>query len=130
MVSAACEGVVGLEASRLEIDRPGPTYTIDTLEALAGPDRDLFLVLGADAAAGLDAWHRPDAVRAAATLAVIARTGGPVTPSGAVTLTMPRIDVSSTDLRRRAASGEPLDFLVPAPALAVLRSRGLYTRPR
>lgn len=127
MVAAACAGIEGLEASRLELDRPGPTYTIDTLEALAAPDRELFLVLGADAAAGLDSWVRADAVRATATLAVVAREGDRPAPAGALTVTMPRLDVSSTDLRRRIANGEPVDFLVPAPALTVIRARGLYT---
>ena len=127
MVAAACEGVGGLEASRLEIDRGGPTYTADTLAVLARPGRELFLVLGADAAAGLDSWARPDEVRARATLAVVGRNGSPALPAGAVAVTMPQLDVSATDLRRRVAAGEPVDFLVPAPALMILRARRLYT---
>ncbi len=62
MVAAAIEGVEGLVVSRLEIDRPGPTYTIDTVEALAAePGRELFLIVGSDVAASLTTWHRADA---------------------------------------------------------------------
>jgi len=128
MVAAACAGVDGLEASRIEIDRPGPTFTADTLEALAAPGRVVYLVLGADAAAGLDSWERPEVVRAAATLAVVTRDGGPPPPAGAAVVDMPRLDVSSTDLRRRIAAGEPVDFLVPEGARAIVRDRRLYTR--
>jgi len=128
MVAAACAGVEGLEASRIEIDRAGPTFTADTLRALVAPNRELFLVLGADAAAGLDSWERPESVRTSATLAVVAREGGPPPPAGAVVVDMPRLDVSSTDLRRRIAAGEPVDFLVPEGARAILRDRRLYTR--
>ena len=74
MVAAAIDGVDRLEASRLEIDRPGPTYTIDTVEGLAqAPDRELFLIVGSDVAASLDTWHRADALRAAVTLAIVDR---------------------------------------------------------
>ena len=131
MVAAAIEGVDGFEASTIELDRPGPTYTIDTVIELAAADRDLFLIVGADAAAGLDSWERADELRGAVTVAVLARATDaepePLTGWAFRPVTMPRIDVSSTALRARIARGVPIDFLVPAGAIRVLRERRLYT---
>jgi nicotinate-nucleotide adenylyltransferase len=133
MVAAAVDGVDGLEASRIEIDRDGPTYTIDTVEALSTPERDLYLILGTDVARKLDTWHRVEDLRALVTLAIVDREGDAIedAPDGwrVVRVTMPRLDVSSTDLRRRVAAGEPVEFLVPLPAVRVLRERCLYTAP-
>jgi len=132
MVEAAIEGVEGLEASRLEIDRAGPTYSIDTIEQLTAPDRELFLIVGADVAARMHTWHRADELRALVTLGIVGRgsVGAPAEPSSpwrCEPVDLPRLDVSSTDLRRRVAAGEPVEFLVPMPAVRVLRARGLYT---
>jgi nicotinate-nucleotide adenylyltransferase len=132
MVAAAIHGVDGLEASRIEIDREGPTYTVDTVERLlADHDCELFLIVGSDVAASLDSWHRADALQQAVTLAVVDRedVAPSVPPAGwrSVRVHMPRLDVSSTDLRRRVEAGESIDFLVPLPAARVLRERGLYT---
>jgi len=77
MARAAVAGLDGLEVSAAEVDRPGPTYTIDTLRAFATPNRELFLIVGADVAAHLDTWHEADAVRAAATLVVVSRNVDP-----------------------------------------------------
>jgi nicotinate-nucleotide adenylyltransferase len=140
MVAAAIDGVEGIEVSRLEIDRAGPTYTVDTVEALRGEasERELFLIVGSDVAASIDTWHRADALRAAVTLAIVDREGvapsaaSPAAPPGwrSVWVHMPRLDVSSTELRRRVAAGESVDFLIPPPAARVLRARGLYTGGR
>jgi nicotinate-nucleotide adenylyltransferase len=131
MVVAAIDGAEGLEASRLEIDRPGLTYTIDTIEALRSPDRELFLIVGADVAARIDTWDRVDQLRDAVTLAIVGREDVPATPPPdgwhAVPVPMPRIDVSSTSLRRRIAEGAPVEFLIPLPAVRVLRAHDLYT---
>jgi nicotinate-nucleotide adenylyltransferase len=131
MVVAAVGGVEGLEPSAIELERDGPTYTVDTLERLRAPQRALFLILGSDAASRIGTWHRVDELRALATLAVVEREGctTATVPQGwnVVTVTMPRLDVSSTDLRRRIAAGEPVDFLVPEPALRVVREHDLYT---
>ena len=131
MVAAAIDGVDGLEASRLELDRPGLTYTIDTVEQLQAPDRELFLILGADVAAKLDTWVRVAELQRAVTLAVVNRDdtaeAGPPAGWRAEPVTMPRLDISSSDLRRRVAAGEPVEFLVPPAAVRVLRARGLYT---
>ena len=132
MVAAALDDVEGFEASRLEIDRTGPTYTIDTVEALRQErPRELFLIVGGDVAASVETWHRADDLRAAVTLAIVDRGDvvASTPPPGwrCLPVHMPRLDVSSTDLRRRIGAGESVDFLVPPPAARVLRARGLYT---
>jgi nicotinate-nucleotide adenylyltransferase len=133
MVAAAVEGIDGLVASRLELDRPGPTYTVDTVETLRreAPDREMFLIVGGDVAAGLGSWHRAADLRDELTVAVVDRAdaGGADPPDGwrIVRVHMPRLDVSSTEIRRRIATGESVDGLLPAAAERVLRARGLYT---
>ena len=79
MVEAAVGSVEGIEASRIEIDRGGLSFTADTLHDLQAeaPDRELFVVLGSDAAGGLPSWERADEVRALATIVVVDRPGGP-----------------------------------------------------
>jgi nicotinate-nucleotide adenylyltransferase len=135
MVAAAIDGVDGLEPSRLEIERGGPSYTIDTVCALAAPHRSLFLVVGRDVARQIDTWRNVDELPAAVTLAVVSRAddndaapeldGWNVAP-----VTMPRLDVSSTDIRARLRSGAPIDYLVPSGAVRVMRERRLYTPAR
>ncbi len=130
MTVAAVEGLDGLEVSAMEVERSGPSYTIDTLRAFAAADRELFLIVGADVAAGLDTWQEADAVRDAATLVVVSRDGEGVGAAtvGGVQVRIPRLDISSSELRARVANGEPIDVLVPAGAVRVLRERRLYTR--
>ena len=129
MVVAALDGVEGLEASRIELERDGPTYTIDTVEHLEAPDHELFLVLGSDVAAGIPTWHRVDDLRERVTLAVVDRDSTPFPdPAGwrVARVCVPRLELSSTDLRGRVAAGEPIDFLVPTAAARILRARKLY----
>jgi len=132
MVEAAITGIDGLEASSLEIDRGGDSYTADTLEALAAsePDSELFLVVGADLVGDLASWQRVDVVRRLATLAVVARPGSPDVDPGpgwtAERVEIPALDVSASQLRQRAAAGLPLDVLVPAPVIDVITRLGLY----
>ena len=139
MVRAAVEDVDGLEASDLEIERGGESYTVDTLTELhmRHPDAELYLVVGADLVAELDTWERSDELRELATLAVVSRPGPFLAqtpdqvPGWRVTnISIPMIDVSSTDLRARVADGRPLDYLVPAAALRFIRQRGLYAGAR
>lgn len=132
MVEAAVAGVEGLEASSIEIDRGGDSYTADTLADLhlIDPDAELFLVLGADAAAGLPTWERADEVRASSTLVVVDRPGarGASVPEGWtwVHVEVPRLEVSSTDLRERVRDDRPLDYLLPRDVIACVRERQLY----
>jgi nicotinate-nucleotide adenylyltransferase len=132
MVEAAVAGVDGVSASALEIERGGVSYTADTLAELSrqGPGVPLHVVLGSDAAAGLDTWERAEEVRASASIVVVTRPGAeqaPLPPGwSARHVEVPRLEVSSTDLRARAVDGRPLDWLVPAPVVALIRERGLY----
>jgi len=136
MVRAAVDDVDGLEASDLEIVRGGESYTVDTLRELRAlhPGADLYLVVGADIVGELDTWERSDELRELATLAVVNRPGaaGVAKVSGwrVANISIPMIDVSSTELRARVADGRPLDFLVPAGALRLIRQRGLYAGAR
>ncbi|HEX2193065.1 MAG TPA: nicotinate-nucleotide adenylyltransferase [Acidimicrobiales bacterium] len=136
LVEAAVEGCTGLEASRLEIDRGGETYTADTLETLAAedPGRELFLIVGGDVAAELDSWRRIDVVRDLATLVVVTRPGAPQVDPGpgwrVARVDIPLLDLSGSDLRERAARGLPLDHLVPAGAIDRIRALNLYAGGR
>jgi nicotinate-nucleotide adenylyltransferase len=123
LVEAAVADLDGLEASSIEIDHPGPSVTADTLERLAAPDRELFLLLGADAVANMGTWKRLDDTRALATVVAIERSGDrhPEPPGGGwrfERLSIPRLDLSSSDIRRRLAEGR------------AIRARRLYTVPR
>jgi nicotinate-nucleotide adenylyltransferase len=132
MVRAAVEGIAGLEVSPLEVERDGPSYTYQTLEALSGPGRELFLIVGADVAATLRSWLGTERLPGLATLVVVDRAGdrpaegGPPEGWRCERVSIPRLDVSSTDLRARAARGWPLDGLVPPGAVRVITERGLY----
>lgn len=133
MVEAAVEGIDGLEVSRIEVERTGPSYTADTLEALSRPCRTLYLVVGADVAATLHTWVGVERIPALATLVVVDRAGVAEEtltlpgPWPVEHVAIPLLDISSTDLRARAARGWPLDGLVPPGALRVIRERKLYT---
>ncbi len=137
MVEAAVAGHPGLEASAMEIERGGPSYTADTVEELVRRFRDaeLFLLVGADVVADLKSWERIDAVRDAVTLVAVNRPGaetvelgpgGPLDGWRALAIEIPDLEISSTDLRDRARTGRPLDYLVPEPAIRVIRARRLY----
>lgn len=132
MVRAATEGIDGLEVSPIEVEREGPSYTSQTLEALSGPDRRLFLIVGADVAATMSTWVGIERLPGLATLVVVDRAGdrpgegGPPAGWPCERVAIPRLDVSSTELRARAARGWPLDGLVPPGAVRVITERGLY----
>jgi nicotinate-nucleotide adenylyltransferase len=141
LVDAALGDVDGLEASRLEIDRGGPSYTIDTIEELRRlePTADLYLIVGADVIAGLATWERLDDVRRETTMVVVNRPGstpvlpgqdGPLAGWNAVAIEIPALEISSTDLRERAATGRPLDYLIPEGAVRMIKERGMYARDR
>jgi nicotinate-nucleotide adenylyltransferase len=132
MVEAAVEGVEGLEASAIEIERGGESFTVDTLEELRArdPSAELFCILGADAAAGLGTWERSEGLPKLATFVLVDRPGVtcPPPPAGFVLerVEIPRLEVSSTDLRTRFADGRPVDFLVPSAVVTCIRRRGIY----
>ncbi len=114
------------ECSRLEIERPAPSYSVDTLAALSGKGT-LFLILGADAARDLERWKDVARIRALATV-VVARRPGSEMPAerGLVPLDAALMDVSSRDLRARAARGRSLRYLVPDSVWRYITDRDLY----
>ena len=110
--------------SRIELDRPPPSYTVDTLEALAGQGR-LFLILGADAAHELHRWRDPERIRRLATIIVARRPGADHDPA-AIVLDTPLMDINARDLRQRAARGLSLRYLVPDAVWRYIEERRLY----
>lgn len=130
MLEAAIADEPRFAISRLELDRPGPSYTVDTLESLRDQG-DLFLILGADAADELDKWRDPERVRELATPVVAPRPGWspPSRADRTVALRSPLLDVSSRQLRALARSGRSLRYLVPDPVRRHIEARGLYRPP-
>ena len=132
MVEAAVADVPGIEASRIELDRGGASYTADTVAEVAAmfPGAALFCVVGADAADELDTWDRAGEIARLATLVVVNRPGSVRTASlpgwRVVEVEVPALEVSSTDLRARAVDGRPLDYLVPLGAVRIIAARDLY----
>ena len=123
-------------ASRMEIDRIGPTFTIDTMQALRdfhGEDTDLFFIIGADAVLRLETWHRFEGLEKLAEIIAVTRPGfdlaelrpQPGWPHIHV-LEMPRIDISSTDIRERVRTGRPIEYQVPAAVGRYISEHGLY----
>lgn len=129
MTRAAVAGIAGLEVADLEIRRPGPSYTVDTVAELraADPEARITLILGSDAAVLLPTWERPDELLSQVRLAVVPRPGAPdllALPDAAevVTVAVEQLDVSSSGLRADVAAGRPVDVLV-APGVAGLIER-------
>jgi nicotinate-nucleotide adenylyltransferase len=148
MVQLAIAGNDRFEASSIELDREGPSYTVDTLEALeasrnaGGVAGEVTLILSADAFLGLMSWHDPRQVLELARLAVAPRDGYPEAgpeflranlpdlADRAIFLDGPRIRLSASTLRERAAAGRSLRYLVPDAVAAYIGDHGLYRTPR
>lgn len=143
MTEALVDGHRDFDVSAMEVERQGPSYMADTLGVLAGedPDRELYLILGADAAAGLGTWERHERVRDLATVVVAPRPEEAAGVEDVVAglraqgwrceiLPMDEHAASSTEVRGRLRAGEPVEALVPAPVVRVIEERGLYTRSR
>jgi nicotinate-nucleotide adenylyltransferase len=120
--------------SRVDIDRPGPTYTIDTLREVRdqrGPDTDLFFITGADALAQIVSWHDANEIFDLAHFVGCTRPGhklaDPGLPEGKVSLVeVPALAISSTECRERVADDEPVWYLVPDGIVQYINKRGLY----
>jgi nicotinate-nucleotide adenylyltransferase len=154
MLQLAVEPLAGLEVCDIELRRPGPSYTVDTLRALRGswPDHRLWFVLGADALADFESWREPEALFSLASFAVVPRGGqrsvpclshvlperfapmfrrgpdGLVHESGEElrALSFEPSDVSSSEIRARLRKGEEVREWIPEPVLAYIRAHGLY----
>jgi nicotinate-nucleotide adenylyltransferase len=134
LTEALARGIPGAEASRLEIDRGGPSYSVDTAEAVlaatGGRPVELFLVVGADLVPDLGSWHRAEELRRLVTLAVVSRPGDagpPAAPGWRVEeVDGPQVDISSSEVRELLAAGSPVDGLVPEDVIRCIRRRGMY----
>ena len=143
MVEAMVDGVEGWEASGLEVERAevgsDPTFMVETLEALASAGKDgerLVLILGADSAAGVGEWHRPTDLTAFADFAIAARPGTDVGDARAALeaigarsvdlVTMPLMEISSTDIRERIRTGRPVRFMLPEAVRLQVAEAGSY----
>ncbi|MEW6754839.1 MAG: nicotinate-nucleotide adenylyltransferase [Candidatus Latescibacterota bacterium] len=134
MVRLATERLPCFEVSRVEMERPGKSYTVDTLRHLhrLHPHTQLYLIIGADNVAQLPTWHDPEAILELCTVVAGSRaTPGPhgVDPALAervMIVPTRQIDVSSTEIRERLAAGRPVSYLVPERVDAYIRSRRLY----
>jgi len=120
--------------SRVDIDRSGPTYTIDTLRdlrAVYGPEPKLFFITGADALAQILSWHEADELFSLAHFIAVTRPGyrlaDPHLPAGAVTLLeIPAMAISSSDCRARVKAGQPVWYLVPDGVVQYIDKHHLY----
>ena len=142
LAEAAAAGDERFSASRMEVEREGPSYTVDTLRALREerPDDEFTWILGGDQAATLRSWREPEQVLELATIAATDR--GSWRRAGIfveaahlrhserlVFFEMPPIGVSSTFIRRRVRRGQPIRYLVPDGVAELIESRGLYGEP-
>ena len=137
LVEAMVPEIPGAEASRLEIDRGGPSYSVDTAEEIlaeeVGQPVELYLVVGADLVPELDSWHRARDLQRLVTLAVVSRPTGPApaVPPGwrAERVDGPQVPVSSSEVRDLLAEGRPVEGLVPDAVIRCIRRRALYAVP-
>jgi len=139
-----CEHAVAGDArfgvSRIELDRPGLSYTVDTLRELRSqrPEDEFFFIMGGDQAMALPSWHEPREFLGLATVAAVERADhrreeiaetvrSICGDDRAVFFDMPRLDVSSTLIRERAAAGLPIRYLVPDKVANYIGAQSLYS---
>ena len=153
MVKRATADNPRFEVSDLELTRRGPSYTVDTLEALATPGDDLFLILGSETFLDLLSWRAPTRIAALAHLVVVPRAGSAFDPDSAAAQKVLReigaegfarpdpaggagrrvwlapvtsLPISSSELRRRVREGRSVDYRLPQPVIEYIRRRRLY----
>jgi nicotinate-nucleotide adenylyltransferase len=134
MLKLAMAGEPRFVLERCEIDRPGPSYTLETVHDLRRrePDAFWFLVLGQDQLANLHTWHGWQELLSLVTLAVAARPGAPPLVDAQVqahayqVLPLPSMDIEATTIRERVARGEAVDHLLPPAVAHYIRQHGLY----
>ena len=137
MIELAIAGRPGLRASCVDLDRPGPTYSIDTIRDLRrqlDPGTTLWFIVGADTLVETAEWREPERIFRECTVVAVARRGHPrpeQLPTAhlghdALFVDGPVVDVSATDIRERVARGEPIDGMVPAEVERFIREHGLY----
>jgi nicotinate-nucleotide adenylyltransferase len=133
MLSLAISGTPGFALERTELDRPGPSYTVHTLDELRSrePGSEFALLLGADAAAELGAWREAERIPRLARIVIFARPGCsvPNLPWPAQRIEVPTIDISATEVRRRVARGLPIRHWVPDAVAEYITRHRLYLDP-
>jgi nicotinate-nucleotide adenylyltransferase len=140
MIELAIAGRPCFDVSTVDLDRPGPCYTVDTLELLRlerDPNAKFFFVEGADSLLDMPSWYRPQRLLELCELAVVGRHGSeidlarldsqlPGLSDRVHWVDMPRLDISSSDLRARVRECRPIAYLVPAEVEAYIREQKLY----
>ncbi len=133
MTAIATADDLRFTVSRIDIDRPGPTYTVDTLRDLRAerPGAQLHFITGADALGGLLTWRDPEGVLALAHMVGVTRPGhatgiGHLPPGSATVVEVPALAISSTQIRERVRRGEPITYLVPSGVDRFIRKMSLY----
>lgn len=135
LVSAAIGDAPGFQVSAVELESGGPSYTYDTLATLISrhPEYSWTVIVGQDAAAGLETWHRAPELKAEAEFVVVNRPGsGAMMPVGwrLTAVEIPSLDISSTGIRERVASGRSIRFLVPPRVIALIDRWEIYSQPQ
>lgn len=140
MVKLAIAGNPHFEVSRVDIDRFGPCYTVDTIALLHeewGPDVEIYFIMGSDSLADLLTWHRPDRLIRLCRLVAVDRPGYqvdmaelerclPGVSQRIVFINSPQLDISSTDIQRRVRAGESIKYQVPEAVERYIYEHGLY----
>lgn len=141
MLEFAVSGCPYLAVSRIEFDREGPSYTVETLQQLAdeGVDRELFLLIGADSLRDLGSWREPERIASLATIVAVNRGGmvllsddelkeslGESVASRVVTVQMPPVAISASEIRQRVREEKTIRFLTPRAVEAYIRENALY----
>ena len=141
MVALAVADNPIFELSRLDLDRPPPSYTADLLRALHSPEHELFFLVGADILPELPKWREPQHIMQLARLVVVNRPGAPSADLDRIEAVlpgvrervelvhMPGVDVSSREIRKRVATGKPIRYLTPPAVERYILDRRLYLRP-
>ena len=128
MVELAIRGEAGFAMDRMEVERAGPSYTVDTLAALLAkcPGAELTLLIGADAAVEFPAWRGAERVRELARVVVFTRAGSDVPAVDLPVLEIPALEISSTDVRARVRAGQSIRYLVPDAVANYVTEHRLY----
>lgn len=130
MTALAVAGEPGLVADRIEVERDGPSYTVDTLDAFRArwPEAELTLLVGADAARDLAAWREAERIGSLARVVIFTRGGVAVRDGGPPVVEIPAVEISSTDIRARVRAGKSIRYLVPESVAGYIAANGLYRR--
>ncbi|MCA9052516.1 MAG: nicotinate-nucleotide adenylyltransferase [Planctomycetaceae bacterium] len=141
MLELAAAGHPPFQVSRLELERGGTSFTVDTLSALhaEAPDRELVLLIGADSLTDLSTWREPQRILELSQVAAVNRgrqmidlaeihQSIPGAAGRIVSVAMPAVDLSATDIRARVAAGRSIRFMVPRAVEEYIRQHGLYRR--